>query len=185
MNDFYILDFVVTTNAYIAKKVTLTDMYVYDRYADGVSLKEKNFEIILHKGRGELLHFVNNLYGLPIVSEEITNILLEYCKNEVETYPVKLMKNEKLQYSFINILNLVDAIDFEESDCETMDPNIKLLEKLVLFEDKISERNIFRLQGLKLQIVISNKLKNSLEKFPELKFTTIEDFKYDLNSFEW
>ncbi|WP_046755833.1 imm11 family protein [Kordia jejudonensis] len=190
MNNYYILNFEISSNSYTAEEVTLSDMSVYDQYADGISLKEKDIKITYHKNRGEVQHFIDNLYSLPTLSEQVTEILLKHCKNEIELYPVHLEKKTNLNFFFVNLLHLVDVIDFEKSDCVLLTPDVKIIEeveKLVLFEEKIQGLNIFRLKGLKLQIVVSEKLKNDLEQLnlSELEFIPIDEFTYDMNSFEW
>lgn len=190
MSTFYILNFKVSSNAYIAEKVTLSDDSISDNYPDGISFKDKNVEITLHKNKGNLLHFIDNLYGLPIWSQEITTVIEEHCAKEIELYPVDLLKDKKQSFSFVNILNLVDVIDFENSDCTLWDPDIKLIdevEKLILLEEKANNFNIFRMLGLKLEIVISEALKIKLEKLNinELEFIPVEDFKLNMDSLKW
>lgn len=188
MSRYYILNSKIENDSYFAEKGKISDQEIIKLYNRGVSLKDKNIEISLYKNRGNILHFIDNLFSLPIVSEVIVEILKGHCVNEIEYFPVKVNMKTNLNYFFINILNNVSAIDYDKSQYVELAPDTKVLEeinKLVLDDTQVANRHVFRLNGFKLVIFISEKLKNKLEELnlQELEFVPVEEYKWKLGYF--
>ncbi len=191
MNKFYILQWAVNNDDYLAEKVDMSEEDIFKLSVSGVPLKDKNLKIKLRKNKGIVRNFIQNLYGIPIISELISEVLLKNCPDEIELFDVKVDMQIDLKYYFLNILNNIDAINFEKSKFTEIIPETKVLseiEKLVLDDSKIKSRQIFRLKHFRTEIIISEKLKNNLEKLKisEFKFILIDDFKYKagrLNSY--
>jgi hypothetical protein len=86
-----------------------------------------------------------------------------------------------LKFYLLNILNMIDCVDLERSKYKLYVPEIILfdsIDKLVIDKPKINN-DIFRIKGLLFKIVISQNLKNELEKLMlnQIKFLAIEEFK--------
>lgn len=183
MNKYYILKSVVENEDYFAEKGNTSEEDIYRESVSGISLKNKNVKIELKKNKGKVQNNIENLYGIPIISELISNILLNTCPNEIELFEVKVNMSTNLKYYFLNILDNLDAINLLESVLVEIIPETKVfseIEKLVLDDFKVSSRQIFRLKHFRAEIVISQDLKNRLEelKISDFKFIPIEEFKY-------
>ena len=62
----------------------------------------------------------------------------------------------------LNVLNLVDAIDFEHSDYSTIEldrETIYNVRNQAIFEEKVKDFDIFRLEKSEIAIIVSEKLK--------------------------
>lgn len=66
-----------------------------------------------------LTDYLANLYRWPIVSDDFCKAIQGFTENQVQYLPVKVMdKNTKLEtdsYFVMNIMNIIDAIDLENS----------------------------------------------------------------------
>lgn len=180
MNKYYVLKSVVGNEDYFAEKMSVSHTDITELSTEGISLIDKEIEIELKKNKGIVRNCIENLYGLPIVSELIAKTLIESCVNEIELIPVKVNMKIDLKYYLLNILNVIDCIDLEKSIYTLYVPDIILfdsIDKLVIDTAKI-KNNIFRIKGLLYTIVVSEKLKNELEKLKlaEIEFMPIEDF---------
>ena len=89
---------------------------------------------------------IENLYGFPVVSEPIADVLLQHCPDEIELFEVKVAMPKQSKYYFVNVLTLIDnCIDLEQSVFELILPErpdiliFKYLEKLVLDTQKINQ----------------------------------------------
>ena len=183
MNKYYILNSVLENKDYFAEKTTTSEEDIYFKSVSGLSLKNKNIKIELKKGKGKVKNNIENVLGIPIISELISNILLEICNNEIELLEVDVNMPTNSKYYFLNILDNIDAINFKESVLVEIIPDTKVfteVEKLILDDAKIDGKQIFRLKHLSSKIIIGHNLKERLAqlKLPEFKFIPIEEFKY-------
>jgi hypothetical protein len=193
MNKYYILDFEVSNNDYFAEKVDLSNLEIQNLYIEGVSLKDKNFEIILKKksvkGRTlDVRNMIPNLYGFPIISQPIADVLLDHCPKEIELFEVKVNMSKKSKYYFLNILTRIDnCIDLKKSVYEFIMPErpdiliFKYLEKLVLDTEKINQ-DIFRIHSFATIIIVSELLKKKIEALgmKEIVFLPTEKYQQDM-----
>lgn len=183
MNKYYILKSVVENDDYFAEKVNTSENAIYRESLSGLSFKSKNVKIELKKGKGKVKNNIENSLGISIISELISNRILETCHNEIELFEVAVNMPTNSNYYFLNILDNIDAIDFQESLLVEIIPDTKVLaevERLILDDSKIGSRQIFRLKHFRDEIIISQDLKNKLEelKLSEFKFIPVEEFKY-------
>lgn len=180
MNKYYILKSVVENEDYFAEKVSVSHTNITELSVEGISLIDKKIKIELKKNKGIVKNYIENLYGLPIVSELIAETIMNDNFNDVELIEVKVSMKTDLKYYLLNILNVFDCIDLEKSVYKLYVPDIILfdsIDKLVIDTTKI-KNDIFRIKGLLLEIIVSEQLKNKLEnlKLSEIEFMPIEDF---------
>jgi hypothetical protein len=150
----------------------LLDLYAssQDLHIVEVVLNEENDKLIM-KGVSvvnalkEIEVFIKNLKGpqndflvyssyFPVVSERVKDYFLNWepDKNYLEFIPINFRNRIKKPYYFVNILQKIDAIDYEKSEY-TVYPDfmgvkagkIDEIKKLILDEEKIADRNIFRI----------------------------------------
>ena len=76
---------------------------------------DKKIEIELKKNKGRVKNYIENLYGLPIVSELIAETIMNDNFNDIELIEVKVNMKTDLKYYLLNILNVFDCIDLEKS----------------------------------------------------------------------
>lgn len=183
MNKYYILKSVVENEDYFAEKVNVSENGIYKKSLSGISLKSKNLKIELKKGKGKVKNNIENSFGIHVISELISNSLLETCNNEIELFEVDINMPTNSKYYFLNILENIDAINFQKSLLVEIIPETKVfseVKRLILDDSKVGSRQIFRLKQFRDEIIIAQDLKNRLEelKLAELKFIPIEEFKY-------
>lgn len=180
MNKFYILDFKVFENDYYAIKGEISDEEISDLSVDGVSLKNRDVNIVLKKHKGNVHNMIGNLYSLPIISQQIADVLMKNCQDEIELFDVKIDMKVSFKFYFLNILNIIDCTDLERSDYTLFSPNVlvfKTIEKLAFDTEKIN-KDIFRIKGVRTKIIISEKIKQEIEalKFEEIELPPIDEF---------
>lgn len=100
MNKFYILDFKVFENDYYTIKGEISDEEISDLSVDGVSLKNRDVNIVLKKHKGNVHNMIGNLYSLPIISQQIADVLMKNCQDEIELFDVKI--DMKVSFNFIS-----------------------------------------------------------------------------------
>lgn len=183
MSNYYILKCVVGDTDYYAEKVTISGPEIAKSRFKGSSLKGKDFVMQLKSNKGNVQNIVANAYNFPILSQVIADIVLQHCPDEVELFEVEIEKKVTQKYYFANILDNLDAFDFQESKYTEIIPGTQVLsaiEKLVLDTSGLKGRNIFRLKAFKTEIIVSETLKNKLDalQLPELKCIATGDFTY-------
>lgn len=84
-------------------------------------------------------------------------------------------------YNLVNILNNVDCFDWDNSEYTTYsNPKVlKKIQKLVIIEDKVNDRNIFRISDYPSHVFISEKLKNAIEE-NEITGYTLKSPAFDI-----
>lgn len=192
MRKYYILNCKINNDSYFAEKGKISNQEIISRTFNGESLLNEDVNIQLCSGKGELLHFIENVFSLPIFSEKIIVKLKELCSNELEFFPVRVDKKLGLKYYFINILQNIDAIDYTNSEYTELAPNtgiliLKDIDKLIIKDLKVSNRHIFRLIGFNVEIIISSKLKKELDQLniDELKYIPIEEYTRSYSKPNW
>lgn len=107
------------------------------------------------------------LSGLPIVSEKLKNILSSSSDCDyLEFIPVSTNLGKEYPYYLLNILENIKCMNWEKSEFTTFpkredaskSDRPDVITNLVLNEDKINGRNIFRMYEARTNIFISNQL---------------------------
>ncbi|MGO8609428.1 imm11 family protein, partial [Rhizobium johnstonii] len=79
---------------------------------------------VLKKHKGNVHNMIGNLYSLPIISQQIVDVLMKNCQDEIELFDVKIDMKVSLKFYFLNILNIIDCIDLEKSVYTLFSPNV-------------------------------------------------------------
>ncbi|PWU06493.1 MAG: hypothetical protein C5B43_01730 [Verrucomicrobia bacterium] len=141
-------------------------------FFDGKFIKEKLSKSIIdfECSKEELEKFgsIDTTTGSPIVREGVLEICFDLFKDQIQSFEVELRtKNGILtNYKLINILNLVEGVNFEESICKYLRDKKTLYgyEYLVLKENCLGNLNIARLKETSSHILVSEKVKERFEK---------------------
>ena len=146
-----------------------------DQQYNGVSLKlERALFITLSNTRAKLPDILVG-GALPIISQRFKNLLCnldDFSKGYLQFFEVQFQNKAAFpSYYFLNLIDHLDAIDEENSKLTRLPKDIfpdrqhiiKSIEKLVLQEDKMNDRNIFRLKKHSTAIYVSEKLKTLCE----------------------
>lgn len=142
---------------------------------------------------------------LSIVSSKLKNVF-ESFETNIQFFPVSVIStNKEIEYWHINLLNNVNAIDWINSkyvarsrvndklikwDQESVPEqipdltSIKKMISLALNQDKISNRNIFRLKYFNNHIICTDKVEDELSKL-ELSGVKITPIKEYFNKEDW
>jgi hypothetical protein len=112
-------------------------------------------------------------YGdMPVVTSRTANLLAKIAAADIQRFPV-IVEGQKDSYEIINIISVLDCIDLPNSDIEWFSEEDGIPEqvgkvcsfnKLVIDPDRVGNHHMFRLQQSKLEIFISDKLKNVFEE---------------------
>ncbi|MCD7034560.1 maleate cis-trans isomerase [Metabacillus sp. GX 13764] len=115
--------------------------------------------------------YIHNNLSWFIVSPQFKNILMETDESGVQFLPLNIVNKENEHsihdYSVANIINVVDAIDLENSTYsffELDNKKIYDITRYALNEDKINGKHIFKLKGDEIPIFISELVKGIIEK---------------------
>lgn len=186
--NYYILKFKVLENAYTATSMIVNDDELLKKINNQIAI-QNNIEITLPKTRGVITDYIDNVHSLIIISETIKSCIQKHCKDKLQYHPVNLQRSSDRLFFILNILNVIDAIDYETSVYSEIIPNTKVLkkiDKLILDQSKIKDSSIFTLQG-RTEIIISEKLKIALEKLDleVMQFINVNDYTYQLGKVVW
>ncbi len=125
-----------------------------------------NFEC--SKERIEKFGTIRTTTGSPIVRKDVLAICIDLFETQIQTFDVELHTQNGVLYDYklINILNLVEGVNLEESICEyfTDKKAIRGYEYLVLKENCLGNLNIARLKETPSHILVSEKVKERFHK---------------------
>ncbi|MCT4637810.1 MAG: hypothetical protein N4A72_08880 [Bacteroidales bacterium] len=183
MTKYYIVDFKICSNAYLPQSMIISNESVYDNKYNGCRYNISDLKIELPKSRGIVQDFIDNLHSLLIVSEDIKDVFALSDSHNIEYYPVELNRKTDKRYYLINILNNIDCIDFVKSEYKELIPSLKVLSKiskLVIDNQKIDKRHYFRMEHLRSELVVSDKVKMLIEKHSDdFSFIPVDEFQFD------
>lgn len=117
--------------------------------------------------------------NLCIAIPAIVDALIASGVNNIQSYPAVLRDvttQQEYPYCAINIIGLIKAADLSKSDWVNLDGDARMdtvFLDLVLDTDKIRSYDLFRLYEDTGTIIISERVKKSLEHFPDLTFTPV------------
>lgn len=152
------------------------DMHGLNEYAmvDGISLSQVwQTADCFHNSRefGTWSDFICNAMCFPIVSPKFVELTYDLLKNQAEFLDVTLTDEKDGSVTHgckaLNVLNVVDAIDFEHSDYSTIDFEgdiVYNVRKYAIFEEKVRNFDIFRLEKSRMLIFVSEKIKDIICK---------------------
>lgn len=147
-------------------------------FDDGVEIGNINYDLsdfIIEEGEddsiiGRVTDYIaiSDLGGI-VFSQEARILFDGLSVNNIQYIPTQLngANNKYLEkkYFIANVIGIVDCINYELSDLDIEDGHIDNIFSLVLNENKIADDiEIFRLHGKVLTILVSETLKNAIEK---------------------
>ena len=155
------------------------------RLSDGIPVNPESFDLKLFYDRldKKFTDLIGSFYF--IVSERLKEIIQAFEATQTEFLDVTII-NEKTQeskegYFACNILNNISAIDKKNSVLELYPSGIRIktVKHLVLDEEAIGNRNIFRLELLEPTIIVSEKLMQAIaeEELTGIKFVPVDEFR--------
>jgi len=113
--------------------------------------------------------FMGATEHVPIVSEKFKQLLESLPDSKYFQFFECALPNGKADqnYYYLNILENIECLDREKSECRFDEDNPKIvwrIFKLVMKMDKVTDRNLFRMQEYKSSIFISPFLENKLKE---------------------
>jgi hypothetical protein len=152
---------------------------------DGESIKPARSAPVayIEKKTAKAVDFVGGVVTVPIVSAKMQGTL-ERVAEACEFYPVRLTLRRdarvEFRYLIFSALGLVDAFDWERSKYRRLadSPAVSRVEKLVLDESKVGNRNVFRLSAFPTQLIVSGKARAELESAQLLGLQFIPTSEY-------
>ncbi|WP_299769048.1 DUF1629 domain-containing protein [uncultured Dokdonia sp.] len=132
------------------------------RFYSGVKLSPTiNPKIVIENKSGKPQDFIMGGTALPIISKKVKELLLtlpesnkfEFISTNVENL------NSNTEYWVLNILDILDCVDFDKSEYRTYNNSekIKRIDKLVFKEGAIN-KDIFYLKDFPVDIYVSEKI---------------------------
>lgn len=142
-------------------------------FFDGKLIKKELFKPIIDfvcvKERIEKFGSVDTTTGSPIVRNDVLEICADLFEDQIQTFEVELHTENGILYDYklINILNLVEGVNLEESICKyfTDKKTIRGYNYLVLKKNCLGDLNIARLKETPSHILVSEKVKERFEKY--------------------
>ncbi|MEK3952120.1 MULTISPECIES: imm11 family protein [unclassified Psychrobacillus] len=129
------------------------------------------FYFNLHDGNRFTDYLANNL-GWFIVSKKFKD-LIKKIEEDVQFLPVNVVDFESKskivndEYFVANVLGVVDALNLQNSDYSVVDldgEKIYSVRKYAVSEDKINNKNLFKLKGDEIPLFMSEDFKQLVEK---------------------
>ena len=144
----------------------------------------KEVTFVYNSQEGDILtDYMANIYGWFIVSDKFRSETERLLSDVVQYLPVKILdssnKTENHLYQIANILDVIDAIDFENSKYdifEVRDQKVLSVIKYALKKSKIQGHHIFRLRDDTIPIFVSEEIKTIVETNNLLGFSFWEVF---------
>lgn len=129
------------------------------------------FYFNLYDGNRFTDYLANNL-GWFIVSKKFKD-LIKKIEEDVQFLPVNIVDFESKyqiendEYFVANVLGIVDALNLENSDYSVMDldgEKIYSVRKYAVSEDKINNKNLFKLKGDEIPLFVSETFKRLVKE---------------------
>ncbi len=152
-----------------------TDGFEHYELKEGGFLENWNDNITfyynLHDGNVFTDYLANNL-GWFIVSKKFKD-LIKKIEEDVQFLPVNVVgfenkfQIENDKYFVANVLGIVDALNLENSDYSVMDldgEKIYSVRKYAVSEDKINNKNLFKLKGDEIALFVSETFKRLVKE---------------------
>jgi hypothetical protein len=132
------------------------------------------------KDSNKITDILANEWGYLILNNKVKEILIELEKDNIQIIDIDIIdkKNTKMKYQYylINILNRIEAVDFNKSKLEIDGYGfINRIFSLQIDEKKVKNVNIFRLNEYPSFLIVNDKIKKSFEK------SNISGIKYILS----
>lgn len=103
---------------------------------------------------------------VPIVNDKIKHLIESIAPDDVQFIPVKVVCTDGIlsEYYYINVLNKVEGLDYKNSILKEMDGVITGIKHLEYKPDIMGNHELIREKHTATFLLISEKLKNILEK---------------------
>jgi hypothetical protein len=184
--DFFALKNITTKDDY---KVTGTkyETSIARSIIKGESLKDVDLgDIYITIKKGKIIpDFMYNQVGLPIVSERLKDLLLDYfvdANEYFEFWKISTTIDKQVNYYIFNVIENIDCLNFDDSSIEFYEGTtvIKKAENISLFSDKIGDRSIIRVNEIPTHHFINDKNYELLSshKLNGLKLEPLKDFVF-------
>jgi hypothetical protein len=109
--------------------------------------------------------FPSLLRHVPVFSDRALKVLLPLIKTSVEILPLDLVGETEKLYA-VNVLNLLDALDYEKSKITRFPSGgVMFIDEYAFREDVISDSDIFKIAEAPLKsVLVSERFKALTEK---------------------
>ncbi|MBN1499969.1 MAG: hypothetical protein JW982_07435 [Spirochaetes bacterium] len=164
------------------------DIEGFDDWGEGIEAKDKpagdiEIDVVSHDGYNGLPPDLHD-HSVPLISARMKTALDAAGVENIKYLPVTLKNpetNQKFEYFAFNLIGLISAADFSESDIKSPDGDFtgdSQIYDLVIDEDKIPELLIFRLAEKFSAVVVHSRVKAEIEKhgIDTLRFLKPEDY---------
>jgi hypothetical protein len=112
-------------------------------------------------------------HDLPVVTKEVAELLEHTCREDIQRFPV-IVEGAREEYDVINVVALLPCVDKLRSDVESWWTaadgrpdklgHPKSINKLVVAAECAEGHHVFRLDGWRSIVIVSDLLKDMLEK---------------------
>jgi hypothetical protein len=114
-------------------------------------------------------------FDMPVVSERVGKVLEAHCPHEIQRIPVRI--DTLSGYEILNITVTISCINENLSvvtkwKCEDGRPEkvgeYRMISELMIDPSFVREVEIFRIKGWEIALIVSEKVKQTLEKLPNI-----------------
>ena len=122
---------------------------------------------------GTPLDFTYTNANMPVATTPVATILASIAPQDIQRIPV-LVESREQGYEIINVVRLIDCIDVERSEIQWYEkgndirPDLagqpEMVIELVIDPSRVGDHHIFRISGWEVEIVVSDVIKEALEK---------------------
>lgn len=167
-----------------AEKIQIPASYFHFYLGNKLPKLKKPIRVTVSKEKPPPTDLLPGPYTFVIASDRLCETFRELESPNVDTAPVDVVCKSRViaKYHFIQVLNNIDAIDWAQSDLRSYPEDkygIVEVRKLVLNPDAIGKRNVFRLEGLVSDLVVSDEFRERVQDagMTGMRFLPTEEFR--------
>lgn len=181
---YYLFQTHVGAGEFYPEHVDVNDQKLLTDIFNGKRIVLKDATISFPKSRGKIMSFIDNVHSLFVLNQELKEVIERREPSFLQIFPVEIKRKVSSPYYYIKILENIDCIDDDLSIYSEYIAGAGIfwkLDKLELDLEKISNRNIFRIERLKTRIFVSEVLKEEIEDLDleGISFIHYSEFVFD------
>jgi hypothetical protein len=126
---------------------------------------------------GRVVKFTLAAFDMPIVSDDVAQIVQRIAPEEVECFPVLVGAAMISGYAILNAVCQEACVDEERSEFMRWMPEdgrpdkvgkYRMISEIVIDSTRTHHRHIFRIEDFVVALIVSDKIKRALEGLPDL-----------------
>jgi len=163
----------ISNRWYLQGPFTKSGMEVDPRdFTDGKKVKAKRFLTVPLRRPGKPLGFTLADFDMPVVTKEVGELIENIAPRDIQRIPVEI-SSQPLDYEIINVTTKIKCLDEKESEIMRWNEadgrpdrvgQYRMVTTLKITPELVTGSQIFRIDGWEIALIISETVKDALEK---------------------